>query len=114
MVLREMLTVLTSIDDFLLRFINLYSLKPMDHIDKQTLRDLLTDFSNENPQFKIDSTTWTGSEDLIGVFTTHLPRRDRFTELLMDLMFCIRRRVGKFSRVSCISSLRAVEFTLFD
>ncbi|QKX63798.1 uncharacterized protein TRUGW13939_10969 [Talaromyces rugulosus] len=68
--------------DFLLRFIKLYSLKPMDYVDRNALHHHLANLRVS----EIAPDTWSDTNDLVGVCTTHLPKRDRFTEMLIKAL----------------------------
>lgn len=77
----------------------------MDRIDYDALAAHLMDFRKKYPTSNIDFETWTNNnEDLVGVLTTHLPKRDRFTEWLSRRMSWVIRFWGKFHKVSRISS----------
>ncbi|CRG82774.1 hypothetical protein PISL3812_00120 [Talaromyces islandicus] len=78
--------------DFVLRFIKLYSLKPLDNTDHIALLHHLSVFRQDHPEANIDSKIWMDNNDLIGVRTTHLPKRDRFTRFLTDVLSWLTKR----------------------
>lgn len=109
----NLLIVVNCIEDFLLRYVKLYSLNHIDHIDHRALRDHLADFLVNYPESKIKIDTWTDDTDLVSVLTNHLPKRDRFTGWLLDFIYWMIHGPlsDMFFKVSGVFSL--INLTLF-